>query len=79
MRKFMLTAFMLFCAAGFGLSCGESEDDVCNRACDRWVNQCGRWNMEDCMAQCRAEGDWDDYADCLEEAPCNALDAFCEG
>ena len=78
-RFFVRISFAAMCASALvGLGCGESTEDVCDRACDRWVNQCGRWNWDDCMSECMAEGDWGEYADCIERAPCNMLDAICD-
>jgi hypothetical protein len=81
MKGIFLTVLVALFALGtlFVVGCDEETGDgsVCVRACDRWVNQCGRWNWDDCMTQCTAEGDWDDYADCVEVAPCDMLDAVC--
>jgi hypothetical protein len=71
-----LVALFLLGTAFIG-GCDESVDSVCARACGVW-EACGAWNPTDCMAQCTAEGDWDEYADCVEQAPTCELDRWCD-
>ena len=74
-RVFLVALFVLGTSMVVGC---ESAEENCVRACDRWVNQCGRWNWTDCMSECTAAGGWGEYTDCIEQAPCDALDAWCD-
>ena len=60
------------------LSGCEGAEQNCERACDRWVNQCERWDQETCMSDCLADDGWGSYTDCIQEAPCFSLDELCD-
>jgi hypothetical protein len=59
-------------------SCGSSETtEFCSDACTIW-RDCTGWDFDECMRECRAEGDWDaEYLACIRSQPCNNLRA-CE-
>jgi hypothetical protein len=56
-------------------SCGGSSETTewCQDACKIW-NECTGWDSGECMAECRADGDWDaEYLACLRSQPCGNL------
>ena len=64
----------LFGATGAGCSTRA----LCESACDVWTD-CGMWDYDTCMVECRIEGNWSSgYVNCLEaQDPCDesALDS----
>jgi hypothetical protein len=61
-----------------GVAGCESPQQNCERACDRWVNQCSRWDQGSCMSDCLDSDGWGAYTDCIQEAPCSLLDELCD-
>ncbi len=67
-------------AAAFGLlalavaSCSESKSTTCcEEACRIW-EACASWSFDQCMTECRAEGDWcGSYIDCIRAKGCGQL------
>jgi hypothetical protein len=60
------------------MSCSGGETtEWCADACAIW-RDCTGWDFEQCMSECRADGDWDaEYLACLRAQPCGNLRA-CE-
>ena len=56
----------------------ENAQQNCERACDRWVDECSRWDQESCMADCVESDGWGTYTDCIQTAPCSLLDEVCD-
>ncbi|MBW2698988.1 MAG: hypothetical protein JRE70_21060 [Deltaproteobacteria bacterium] len=77
MKRILLVALFALGAVVVG-GCGEEAEENCARACDRWVNQCDRWDFAECMNECLSEGGWGEYTDCIQSVPCDQLDELCE-
>jgi len=72
-RILLVSAVILFLA---GLSCDSDSETTqwCDQACQIW-SDCTGWEVDACMSECRAEGDWDaSYRSCLQAQSCNDLD-----
>jgi hypothetical protein len=66
-------------------ACGDDEastPELCVRACEAWdacEGQDDYYPYDDCMADCEADGDWDDgYVSCVEmHSTCAEMESEC--
>lgn len=72
MKRLMLILISLLALAIVG--CSESTTtEWCEEACTIWTD-CTGWNYQDCLNECRAEGDWDaGYLNCIENVSCENI------
>lgn len=83
MKRLML---LFVVAAGcVGSACGSgkaSTPELCRQACDQWAactGSPGYYPVDQCTADCEAEGDWDStYVECLQKySTCQDLENNC--
>lgn len=74
MRRALHGLFAAVALLAIGCGGGNSTAN-CDAACTIWKN-CGTWDYDACMTDCKAAGDWSDtYLNCLKAASCESLNS----